>query len=61
MSTPSRSCKVWAWPISPAVLTTLGLVSGLISDGAWDAVSWLAPVVPFLASAQRFRRSPSRP
>jgi hypothetical protein len=33
---------VFAVPLALAVLTALGLVSGLLGDGAWDALSWLA-------------------
>jgi xanthosine utilization system XapX-like protein len=36
----------WGWPIAPAVLSALGLLSALIGDGLWDWVSWLALGLP---------------
>jgi uncharacterized membrane protein len=36
----------WGWPIVLAVLTAFGLVSALVADGAWDAVSWFGLGLP---------------
>lgn len=37
----SRSLRqVFAWPIVIGVLSTIGLVSALVGDGLWDAISW---------------------
>ena len=38
--------RVWPIPIALASLTALGLVSALVGDGVWDAVSWVALAVP---------------
>ena len=44
--TPSQ---IWGAPIALAVLTLIGLISALLGDGVWDAVSALALGVPVLA------------
>jgi hypothetical protein len=38
---------MWGWPIVLGLLTTLGLVSALFSDGGFgDIVAWIALGVP---------------
>jgi hypothetical protein len=45
--TPSSFWRLWGWPVVLGVLTTLGLVSALFSDGgAGDVVAWVALGVP---------------
>lgn len=34
--------QVFAIPIAVAAASVLGLVSALMGDGGWDALSWLA-------------------
>lgn len=43
--------KLWGWPLALGLLTTIGLLSALIGDGWWDAVSALALGAPVLAAA----------
>jgi hypothetical protein len=43
--------KTWRAPIALALLTLVGLISGLVGDGLWDAVSWIGLGVPILACA----------
>jgi len=31
---------LWGAPIGLGIATLIGLVAGLVGDGAWDAVSW---------------------
>ena len=31
---------LWGAPIALGIVTVVGLLAGLIGDGAWDAVSW---------------------
>ena len=40
--------SLWRVPIVLGVLTLVGLLSGLMGDGAWDAVSWIGLGVPTL-------------
>ncbi|MED5606265.1 hypothetical protein VV867_01000 [Pseudomonas sp. JH-2] len=50
---------VFRWPLALAVLSLVGLVSALVGDGPWDALSWFAlgvPLVVILAALARARR-----
>lgn len=38
--------KLWGAPIALGILTAIGLVSALVGDGWWDAVSALALGAP---------------
>lgn len=38
--------RLWGAPLVLGVLTALGLMSALLGDGLWDAVSWVALAVP---------------
>jgi hypothetical protein len=38
--------QIFRWPFGVAVLTLVGLVSGLVSDGWGDAVAALGLLVP---------------
>lgn len=40
--------QVWGAPIVLAVLTVVGLVSALLGDGVWDALSAVALGIPTL-------------
>lgn len=40
--------QIFAMPIVLGILSTIGLVSALIGDGAWDAVSWITLAVPIV-------------
>ena len=59
--TASSFWRLWGWPIVLGVLTTLGLVSALFSDGgAGDVVAWVALGIPVVAGAWFGWRRPSR-
>nr|WP_083438096.1 hypothetical protein [Caldimonas brevitalea] len=51
---PPRSAwswAIWRWPVVLAVLTGVGLVSGLFSDGGLgDAIAGMSLAVPVAAS-----------
>ncbi|PWU31774.1 hypothetical protein DK254_04740 [Pseudomonas sp. RW407] len=50
---------VFRWPLALAVLSLVGLVSALVGDGPWDALSWFAlgiPLLVILAALARARR-----
>ena len=57
--------RIWLWPLVVAVASIIGLVAGLISEGAGDWLSWLAltePVVIGVHGPCRYRGRPrSRP
>lgn len=40
---------IWRAPIVLGGLTAIGLLSGLLGDGAWDAVAWLGLGIPTAA------------
>lgn len=44
----SWRASLWRVPIFLGLLTLVGLLSGLMGDGAWDAVSWIGLGVPTL-------------
>jgi hypothetical protein len=39
---------LWGAPILLAVLSIVGLLSALVGDGPWDAVSWIGLGIPCL-------------
>lgn len=45
---PSRSfTAMWGWPIAMGVLTAIGLVSALFSDGGFgDMLAWVTLGIP---------------
>lgn len=54
--------QIWGAPILLAILTTIGLISALLGDGIWDAVSAVALGVPALLCLwYSLRRRPARP
>ena len=40
--------EIFAAPLVIAIVSTVGLISGLVGDGWWDAVSWVALGLPVL-------------
>jgi hypothetical protein len=48
--------QIWFPPVLLALLTAVGLVSALLGDGIWDALSWLtlgAPIAVILRCVMR--------
>jgi hypothetical protein len=43
--------RVWAWPLTLALLTAIGLLSALVADGWGDALSWFCLAAPLAVSA----------
>ena len=53
--------QIWGAPLLLAVLTVIGLVSALLGDGIWDAVSAVTLGIPVLVGAwYSLRRPPAR-
>ncbi|MBR1203067.1 MULTISPECIES: hypothetical protein [unclassified Bradyrhizobium] len=40
--------QIFAAPLIIAIVSTVGLISALVGDGWWDAVSWVALGLPVL-------------
>ena len=40
--------QIFAAPLVIAIVSTVGLISALVGDGWWDAVSWVALCLPVL-------------
>jgi len=43
--------QIWGAPIVLAILTTIGLISALLGDGIWDALSAVTLGIPCLVGA----------
>jgi hypothetical protein len=41
-----RFCSLWAAPLALGILTVIGLLSALLGDGVWDALSALTLGAP---------------
>lgn len=52
---PRSLAAIFALPLVLAAVTIVGLVSALLGDGLFDAVSWVALAVPLLPVAWAFR------
>lgn len=55
--------QIWGVPIVLAILTTVGLISALLGDGIWDALSAVTLGIPVLVGTVfmfRRRRTPAR-
>ena len=53
--------RIWLWPVLIGVLCTLGLIAGLVSEGAGDWLSWLALATPVAIGLHGLSRSGARP
>jgi len=42
----NAALRLWGWPAGLAVLSAVGLLSALLGDGGWDALSWVALGLP---------------
>jgi len=52
--------QIFAIPLLLALLGAVGLVSALVGDGVWDALSWLTLAVPIAIGAYCFARRRGR-
>ncbi len=52
MKPPHSFRRMWGWPIALGLLTTIGLISALFSDGGFgDMLAWFALGVPVVVCA----------
>ena len=51
--------QIWGAPIVLALLTTIGLISALLGDGVWDALSAVTLGIPCLVGAWYCLRRPA--
>jgi hypothetical protein len=56
---PAR-IRVWPIPIALALASGVGLISALVGDGPWDALSWLCLAAPLAAIFWSLRGSAGR-
>ncbi|TWT14797.1 DUF4175 domain-containing protein [Reyranella sp. CPCC 100927] len=43
--------RVFGVPLLLAVATVIGLISALLADGVWDALSWITLALPMVVAA----------
>jgi hypothetical protein len=53
----ARARRVWAGPLALAAATLVGLLSALLGDDVWDALSWLALAAPVVLIVWKIARA----
>lgn len=48
--------RLWLWPFVVALLSILGLIAGLVSEGLGDWLSWAALAVPVVIGCHGLAR-----
>jgi xanthosine utilization system XapX-like protein len=48
---PQAAGAIWRWPIVLGVATAVGLLSALLGDAVWDALSWVVLGAPVAVAA----------
>ena len=48
--------RLWGWPISLGAASAVGLLSALVGDGGYHAVSWAGLGLPLLVAMRHLRR-----
>lgn len=46
MNARMSTSQIWGIPVVIGTLSAIGLLSALLGDGIWDALSWLALAAP---------------
>jgi hypothetical protein len=47
--------KIFRWPLLLGLSSGVGLVSALLGDGVWDALSWITLGIPVAVIAWRMK------
>lgn len=50
---------IFRWPVLLGFSSAIGLVSALVGDGVWDALSWATLAAPVAVIAWRCKRNPA--
>lgn len=61
MRQPFPFSKVYGPAMVLAAIPIYGLLSALLGDGVWDALSWVALAVPLVVIAWKFSRGQQKP
>jgi hypothetical protein len=48
--------RIFAIPALLAMLIAVGLISGVLGDGIWDVISWIALGIPLVVIGYRLYR-----
>ena len=56
MSVRLSARQIWGMPVMLGILSVIGLVSGLLGDGGWDVLSWVALSLPIVVIVWYIRR-----
>ena len=48
---PQPAGAMWRWPIVLGVASAVGLLSALLGDAVWDALSWVGLGAPVAVAA----------
>jgi hypothetical protein len=48
--------RLWGWPIALGVASAVGLLSALVGDDGYDAVSWAGLGLPLVVAVGHLRR-----
>lgn len=60
MTAHLSSSQIWGRPIAIGLVSAVGLISALLGDDIWDALSWFALAVPIVVPLWYIVRSPQR-
>ncbi len=61
MNAPLTPTGIWGMPVVLAIVSAVGLLSALLGDGIWDALSWMVlsmPILTFVWHVRSCLRSP---
>lgn len=50
--------RIWLWPVVIGLLSAVGLVAGLVSEGLGDVLAWLTLAVPVVVGGYGLLKRP---
>lgn len=54
---PGTFRRLWLWPVVIGLASLVGLLSALVGDGVWDALSWVTLGIPVVIAVVAWRRA----